>query len=82
MTERSPRNACVRLVLRRDLVASDLFDPLLGTVGTNVSIIVAAHGESRATYTSPKATMQTVCQTPKPILGVTPLYKPLRPFLE
>lgn len=31
---------------------------------------------------SPKATMHIVCQTPNPILGVTPRYRPLSPLFE
>ena len=33
-----------------------------------------------STYISPKATIQIVCQTPKPIRGVTPRYKPRIPL--
>ena len=33
-----------------------------------------------STYISPSATMQTVCHTPRPILGATPRYRPRKPF--
>jgi hypothetical protein len=67
------------LMLRRDLIASDLLDPFLGAI---ISLAIVDHASRVSTYTSPKATMQTVCQTPSPILGVTPRYRPLSPLLE
>lgn len=59
-----------RLVLRSDLVAGELLDSFLRTVHLLARFKDQAIG--MVTYTSPRATMQTVCQIPRPILGVTP----------
>lgn len=38
--------------------------------------------KEKTTYMSPRATMHTVCQIPRPIRGVTPRYRPFRPLLS
>lgn len=67
-------------MLSRDLVTCQLLDVFLGPREIVSSTLWGL--ENVETYISPIATMQIVCQTLNPILGATPLYKPLIPFWE
>ena len=65
------RSVYVGLVLAGGNLSGELRDCFLGPVWSQYPLldIPKVAGE---TYKSPRPTMQTVCQTPSPILGVTP----------
>jgi hypothetical protein len=75
-------NAFRRLMLSRDLFPCQLFDGILSPIESKVSDTSPWNERSSLenTHMSPKATMQMVCQTPRPTLGATPRYRPLIPF--
>lgn len=80
------------LMFGGDLIAREFFDRLFSPRDKDTmsapshmplhSISIEPNSKKRKeTHISPKATMQIVCQTPNPMRGVTPRYKPFNPLL-
>lgn len=67
------------LVLSGDGLTGQFLDVGLGPALQNVRNKSFPRG-TVATHISPRATMQTVCQMPRPMRGATPRYRPLTPF--
>lgn len=68
-------------MLRGDSIARELLNSILGPSGSISGGNLGLTAEHAMAYMSPNATMQIVCQTPSPILGVTPRYNPFSPLL-
>ena len=89
-------STCKDLVLGRHFFAGELFDGFLcpaeekkGTTWlaqkTPLSLFPLFERKETGmmeTHISPNATIQMVCHTPSPILGVTPRYNPPIPLFE
>ena len=76
----TPSNRLALLVLRCDLITSNLFHSFFRPVAASVRSAKLQRRDQRETYISPSPTIHIVCHIPNPILGVTPLYSPLIPL--